>query len=157
MALPRRPRQEHRPTQEWCGKVDCVCEKPVLRQNPVRPQSRLVITLLLHLLRLLPFLVGGHRELALENLALRQQLVIYKRTVPRPKLHTTDRLFWAGLARLWTGWRQALVIQVWTLRERLVKVAVWVERSVRRIVLHLPQAFPWRAPWRALAQALTAT
>ena len=32
--------------------------------------------------------------------------------------------------------------QVWTLRERLVKVAVWVERSVRRIVLHLPQAFP---------------
>src|SRR6266850_905798 len=31
--------------------------------------------------------------------------------------------------------------QVWTLRERLVKVAVWVERSVRRIVLHLPQAF----------------
>ena len=47
--------------------------------------------------------------------------------------------------------------QVWTLRERLVKVAVWVERSVRRIVLHLPQAFPWRAPWRALAEALTAT
>jgi hypothetical protein len=28
MALPRRLRQEHRPTQEWCGKVDCVCEKP---------------------------------------------------------------------------------------------------------------------------------
>jgi hypothetical protein len=47
--------------------------------------------------------------------------------------------------------------QVWTLRERLVKVAVWVERSVRRIVLHLPQAFPWREPWRDLAQALTAT
>ena len=32
--------------------------------------------------------------------------------------------------------------QVWTLRERLLKVAVWVERSVRRIVLHLPQRFP---------------
>ena len=47
--------------------------------------------------------------------------------------------------------------QVWTLRERLVKVAVWVERSVRRIVLHLPQAFPWRDTWRDLAQALTAT
>jgi transposase InsO family protein len=29
---------------------------------------------------------------------------------PRPKLHTTDRLFWAGLARVWTGWRQALII-----------------------------------------------
>jgi transposase InsO family protein len=69
-----------------------------------------VITLLLHLLRLLPFLVGGHRQLALENLALRQQLAIYKRTLARPQLRTTDRLFWAGLARIWTGWRQALVI-----------------------------------------------
>ena len=47
--------------------------------------------------------------------------------------------------------------QVWTLRERLVKIAVWVERSVRRIVLHLPQAFPWCDTWRDLAQALTAT
>jgi hypothetical protein len=69
-----------------------------------------MITLLLHLLRLLPFLVGGHRQLALENLALRQQLAVYKRTLPRPKLRTTDRLLWTGLARVWTGWRQALVI-----------------------------------------------
>ena len=44
-----------------------------------------MITLLLHLLRLLPFLFGGHRQLALENLALRQQLAVYKRTVPRPQ------------------------------------------------------------------------
>ena len=40
-----------------------------------------MISLLLHLLRLFPFLCGGHRELALENLALRQQLAVYKRTV----------------------------------------------------------------------------
>ena len=33
--------------------------------------------------------------------------------------------------------------QVTTLRERLLKVAVWIERSVRRIVLLLPTAFPW--------------
>ena len=45
--------------------------------------------------------------------------------------------------------------QVWTVRERLVKIAVWVERSVRRIVLHLPRAFPERDMWCALAQALT--
>jgi putative transposase len=69
-----------------------------------------VITLGLHLLRLLPFLVGGPRHVALENLALRQQLAVYKRTIPRPKLHTTDRLFWIGLARLWTGWRQVVII-----------------------------------------------
>jgi putative transposase len=29
---------------------------------------------------------------------------------PRPKLRPADRLFWAGLAKLWTGWRRALVI-----------------------------------------------
>ena len=58
-----------------------------------------MISLLLHLLRLFPFLCGGHRELALENLALRQQLAVYKRTVTRPKLRTTDRLFWVWLAK----------------------------------------------------------
>src|SRR5437879_11886440 len=47
-----------------------------------------MITLLLQLLRLLPFLCGGHRQLALENLALHQQLAVYKRTVPRPKLRS---------------------------------------------------------------------
>ena len=69
-----------------------------------------MITLLLHLLRLLPFLFGGHRQLALENLALRQQLAVYKRTIIRPRLHRSDRFFWIGLAKIWTGWRQALVI-----------------------------------------------
>src|SRR2546426_1505249 len=69
-----------------------------------------MITLLLQLVRLLPFLCGGHRQLALENLALHQQLAVYKRTVPRPKLRTTDRLFWVALARVWAGWRQPLVI-----------------------------------------------
>src|SRR5712664_2725619 len=69
-----------------------------------------MITLLLHLLRLLPFLFGGHRQLALENLALRQQLAVYKRTATRRKLRTTDRLFWVGLARVWAGWTRPLVI-----------------------------------------------
>jgi len=69
-----------------------------------------MITLLLHLLRLLPFVCGGHRQLALENLALRHQLAVYKRTALRPKLRTMDRLFWVGLARIWVGWRQSLVI-----------------------------------------------
>jgi hypothetical protein len=69
-----------------------------------------MITLLLHLLRLLPFLVGGHRQLALENLVLPQQLAVYKRTVTRPRPRRTDRLFWIGLTRLWAGWKQPLVI-----------------------------------------------
>jgi hypothetical protein len=47
--------------------------------------------------------------------------------------------------------------QVATLREHLLKLAVWVERSVRRIVLHFPQTFPWRDTWQHLAHALSAT
>lgn len=47
--------------------------------------------------------------------------------------------------------------QVTTLRERLLKVAVWVERSVRRIVLHFPISFPWLPTWRQLAGAVGAT
>jgi putative transposase len=39
-----------------------------------------MITVVLHLLRLLPFIFGGHRQLALENVALRQQLAVYKRS-----------------------------------------------------------------------------
>ena len=69
-----------------------------------------MITLLLHLFRLLPFLCGGHRRFAIENLALRQQLAVYKRTAPRPRLRMTDRLLWVVLAKVWTGWRQVLVI-----------------------------------------------
>jgi hypothetical protein len=47
-----------------------------------------MINLLLHLFRVLLFLFGfgGHRHLALENVALRQQLAVYKRTATRPPL-----------------------------------------------------------------------
>jgi len=46
--------------------------------------------------------------------------------------------------------------QVSTLRERLLKLGVWVERSVRRIVLHLPVAFPYRREWSRIARVLGA-
>src|SRR2546428_7731948 len=69
-----------------------------------------MITLLLHLLRLFPFLCGGHRQLALEHLALRHRPAVYKKPVNRPMLRSSDRLFWIVLSRVWTGWRQALVL-----------------------------------------------
>ncbi len=46
--------------------------------------------------------------------------------------------------------------QVTTLRERLLKLAVWVERSTRRLVLHLPVSAPWRSDWCRIARALGA-
>jgi len=46
--------------------------------------------------------------------------------------------------------------QVSTLRERLLKVGVWIEVSVRRIVLHLPTSYPFKHDWARLAVALGA-
>jgi len=46
--------------------------------------------------------------------------------------------------------------QVGTLRLRLLKVAAWFERSVRRVVVHLPMSFPWRREWQTLALRLGA-
>jgi Transposase DDE domain group 1 len=45
--------------------------------------------------------------------------------------------------------------QVGTLRTRLLKLAAWVEVSVRRIVLHLPRRFPGRRSWTWIAARLS--
>ena len=55
-------------------------------------------------------LLRSRRELALENLALRQQLGVLKRRHPRPNLGTFDRLFWVVARRVWFGWKQSLII-----------------------------------------------
>lgn len=44
--------------------------------------------------------------------------------------------------------------QVGTLRLRLLKLAAWVEVSVRRVVLHLPRRFPGRPAWLRIAAAV---
>jgi hypothetical protein len=49
-------------------------------------------------------------SLAVENVALRQQLAVYKHSVKRPKLRPRDRVFWVWLSRLWSNWRSALAI-----------------------------------------------
>lgn len=46
--------------------------------------------------------------------------------------------------------------QVSTLRDRLLKLGVWIERSVRRIVLHLPDTAAWRSDWCRIARSLGA-
>ena len=44
----------------------------------------------------------------LEILALRHQVAVYQRSVPRPRIQPTDRLLWSWLARAWAGWQDAL-------------------------------------------------
>jgi hypothetical protein len=46
--------------------------------------------------------------------------------------------------------------QVSTLRERLLKLAVWIKASARRIVLQLPRTYPWLTAWRQIARAVGA-
>jgi hypothetical protein len=49
-------------------------------------------------------------DLALENLALRQQLANLQRTSGRPRLRKSDRAFWLVLSRLWSRWADVLVV-----------------------------------------------
>src|ERR687892_629549 len=122
-----------------------------------------MITVVLHLLRLLPFLFGGHRQLALENVALRQQLAVYKRSVPRPRLRRTDRLFWIALVRMWSGWRRSLLIvtpdtvlrwqrrrfrEYWTrLSGRPNRGRPPVNAEIKTLIAHMAAANPlWGAP-----------
>src|ERR1700755_668164 len=50
-------------------------------------------------------------DIALEILALRQQVAVLKRKRPRPILNRLDRLFWASLRRYWTRCAEVLVIR----------------------------------------------
>src|SRR5215471_17846008 len=52
----------------------------------------------------------ARRSLLLENLALRQQLVVLKRKHPRPRLTAMDKLFWVLLRRLWSDWKEVVSI-----------------------------------------------
>ena len=47
--------------------------------------------------------------------------------------------------------------QVWTLRERFLKLGAQVMASVRRMVVHLPQSFPFLATFRHMAMELGAS
>ena len=60
-------------------------------------------------IRFILLVLGGQKQVALENAALRQQLAVFKRNVPRPKLNNGDRLFWIGLYMIWQDWKSALI------------------------------------------------
>ena len=102
-------------------------------------------------------------SLTAENLALRQQLIVLKRNQNRPVLKDRDRLFWMILSRIWSGWRNAiLIVQPDTVvrwHKRAFK-AYWRRKSqrgrhgrpsldpeIRALVLKMANANPlWGAP-----------
>src|SRR5207302_10505431 len=79
-------------------------------------------------------------KLALEAVALRQQLAAFTRKQPRPKLDRLDRLFWIVPGRLWEGWSEALIIG------KPETVGDWHRAGVQRF---------WR--WRSRATSTWAT
>jgi len=68
------------------------------------------VSVLRIILLLFRSLFRDRSQLALENLALRQQLAILRHKAPRPRLRRADRAFWVSLARVWNQWRSALIL-----------------------------------------------
>jgi transposase InsO family protein len=103
-----------------------------------------------------------HRELALENLALRQQVAVWKAGRRRPRLTEMDRIFWVLLSRLWKSWRHSVHIVrpetvvrwhrpgfrlywAWKSRRRWGRPAIG--RDLRDLIRQMSRANPlWGAP-----------
>ena len=76
-------------------------------QSPAADDARMPdFALLINLLQLA---VKNRTQLALENIALRHQLAVYKRSVKRPNINDSDRIFWLTVMRMLKDWRNALV------------------------------------------------
>ena len=69
-----------------------------------------MIPLLRHVLGWLIGAFQPREDLILENLALRQQLLILHGKRPRPRLGPFNKLFLVALRRLWRGWRKSLIL-----------------------------------------------
>jgi putative transposase len=98
--------------------------------------------------------------LELENVALRHQLTVLKRSVRRPRLTPADRYLWVVLSCVWQNWRAALTIVrpetwhrqgfrlFWTWRARHGKPGrPPVPREVRDLIRRISRDNPlWGAP-----------
>ncbi|MCB9833834.1 MAG: DDE-type integrase/transposase/recombinase [Planctomycetes bacterium] len=69
-----------------------------------------MLNLISHLLALLEALTADRTRLALENVMLRQQLAVMKRTTKRPRIEDEDRSFWAFMKEVFKDWKDNLVI-----------------------------------------------
>lgn len=104
----------------------------------------------------------SQRELALENLALRQQLAVLKRETKRPKLTDGDRAFWVALSRLWPDWQHALTLVkpetvigwhrkgfrlYWTWKSRNRGGRPRIDAEIRTLIRRMARENPiWGAP-----------
>src|SRR5437773_8261857 len=109
------------------------------------------------LVRTLRSTIRTQRELALENLALRQQVAVWKVRQPRPQLTATDRLFWVVLSRLWKNWRSSLQVvrpetvvrwhrqgfrRYWAWKSRHRRGRPMIRTELRHLIRRLSRANP---------------
>ena len=76
----------------------------------LRQISLLALSLLQLLVAATAASFKSRTALKVENLALRHQLAVLRRSVKRPKLIPADRLLWAWLSQAWVDWRLSLLI-----------------------------------------------
>ena len=106
----------------------------------------------------------SRKDLVLENLALRQQLLALHSKRPRCRLSAQHKLFWVLLRRLWSGWQKPLMLVSprtvvawhragfrlywkWLSRTRRVGGRRPVGREVRELVSRMAMENPsWGAP-----------
>jgi putative transposase len=106
----------------------------------------------------------SRRSLLLEDLALRQQLGVFKRKLPQPRFSAGDKLFWAILRRCWPEWQRALVLiqpetvvrwhragfklyWTWLSRHRICRGRKPVSRELRDLIFRMVAENPtWGAP-----------
>jgi transposase InsO family protein len=69
-----------------------------------------MIVSLRHLLGWIFSMVSSRENLILENLALRQQLLALHAKRPHRRLTARDKLFWVMLRKVWSGWRNPLIL-----------------------------------------------
>lgn len=108
-------------------------------------------------------LVRRRKSLLLENLVLRQQLSVLKRSSARPKLTRFDRCFWIAVSRIWSDWKTALVVVkpetvvewhrrgfriYWRLKSKVAKVGRKpVSAELKQLVFRMANENPtWGAP-----------
>ena len=72
--------------------------------------ARMLVHIMEMLFSLVRSLCWSKADLAMENLALRQQLAVYKRKRPRPPIEPLERLFWSVLKDQFAAWADALII-----------------------------------------------
>jgi putative transposase len=90
----------------------------------------------------------SHREQAILNLALQQQLATYAQKRPRPKLSPLDRAFWVALSRLWPRWKNHLMV---VSPETVVR---WHRDGFRRYWRSISAPGPGRPPISAETKVL---